>query len=146
MGAVVNMRSDLFKVVVADVPFVDVINTMLDASIPLTAMEWEQWGNPAIKEHYDYIKTYSPYDNVERKAYPMMLVTTGLNDPRVAFWEPAKWVAKLRAHKTDQNLLLLRTNMGAGHGGASGRYDALRETALSYAFILKGLGIGESAL
>jgi oligopeptidase B len=141
MGAVVNMRPDLFKVVVADVPFVDVINTMLDASIPLTAQEWEQWGNPAIREHYEYMKTYSPYDNVERKVYPMMLVTTGLNDPRVAFWEPAKWVAKLRATKADQNLLLLKTNMGAGHGGSSGRYDALREMAFRYAFILKGLGL-----
>ncbi|MEO6331625.1 MAG: prolyl oligopeptidase family serine peptidase, partial [Gemmatimonadaceae bacterium] len=141
MGAVVNMRPDLFKVVVADVPFVDVINTMLDASIPLTAQEWEQWGNPTVREHYEYMRTYSPYDNVERKAYPMMLVTTGLNDPRVAFWEPAKWVAKLRAMKTDQNLLLLKTNMGAGHGGSSGRYDALREVAFRYAFILKGLGL-----
>ncbi len=144
MGAVVNMRPDLFKVVVADVPFVDVINTMLDASIPLTAQEWEQWGNPSVPEHYAYMKRYSPYDNVERKAYPMMLVTTGLNDPRVAFWEPAKWVAKLRTMKTDQNLLLLKTNMGAGHGGSSGRYDALREVAFRYAFILKGLGL-ESA-
>jgi oligopeptidase B len=141
MGAVVNMRPDLFKVVVADVPFVDVINTMLDASIPLTAQEWEQWGNPSVPEHYAYMKRYSPYDNVERKAYPMMLVTTGLNDPRVAFWEPAKWVAKLRSMKTDQNLLLLKTNMGAGHGGSSGRYDALREVAFRYAFILKGLGL-----
>ncbi|MGI8618343.1 MAG: S9 family peptidase [Gemmatimonadaceae bacterium] len=141
MGAVVNMQPDLFRVVVADVPFVDVINTMLDASIPLTAQEWEQWGNPTVREHYEYMRTYSPYDNVERKAYPMMLVTTGLNDPRVAFWEPAKWVAKLRAMKTDQNLLLLKTNMGAGHGGASGRYDALREVAFRFAFILRGLGL-----
>jgi oligopeptidase B len=143
MGAVVNMRPDLFKVVVADVPFVDVINTMLDASIPLTAQEWEQWGNPAKREHYTYMKTYSPYDNVEGKAYPAMLVTTGLNDPRVAFWEPAKWVARLRAMKTDNNLLILKTNMGAGHGGASGRYDALREQAFRYAFLLRGLGISE---
>ena len=141
MGAVVNLRPDLFKVVIADVPFVDVINTMLDASIPLTAQEWEQWGNPSVREHYEYMRTYSPYENVERKAYPMMLVTTGLNDPRVAFWEPAKWVAKLRATKTDDNLLLLKTNMGAGHGGSSGRYDALREVAFRYAFILKGLGL-----
>jgi oligopeptidase B len=141
MGAVVNMRPDLFSVVVADVPFVDVINTMLDASIPLTAGEWEQWGNPAIKEHYDYMVTYSPYDNVEPKAYPAMLVTTGLNDPRVAFWEPAKWVARLRANKTDANPLLLRTNMGAGHGGSSGRYDSLRELAFRYAFVLDRLGL-----
>jgi oligopeptidase B len=141
MGAVVNMRPDLFRVVVADVPFVDVINTMADASIPLTAGEWEQWGNPANEAEYRYMLSYSPYDNVERKAYPTMLVTTGLNDPRVAYWEPAKWVARLRAHKTDGNLLLLRTNMGAGHGGSSGRYDALRETAFRYAFILHNLGI-----
>ncbi|HUF26586.1 MAG TPA: S9 family peptidase [Gemmatimonadaceae bacterium] len=141
MGSVVNMRPDLFRAVVADVPFVDVINTMLDASIPLTAGEWEQWGNPAVKEHYDYMLSYSPYDNVERKAYPAMLVTTGLNDPRVAYWEPAKWVAKLRAHKADDNLLLLRTNMGAGHGGSSGRYDSLRELAFRYAFILHMLGL-----
>jgi oligopeptidase B len=143
MGAVVNMRPELFRAVVADVPFVDVINTMLDASIPLTTGEWEQWGNPAVKEHYDYMKTYSPYDNVERKGYPAMLVTTGLNDPRVAFWEPAKWVAKLRTHKTDANPLLLKTNLGAGHGGSSGRYDALREQAFRYAWILTQLGIRE---
>lgn len=141
MGAVVNMRPDLFRVVVADVPFVDVINTMLDASIPLTAGEWEQWGNPTNEEHYRYMLSYSPYDNVEAKTYPTMLVTTGLNDPRVAYWEPAKWVARLRSMKTDGNLLLLRTNMGAGHGGSSGRYDALRETAFRYAFILHHLGI-----
>lgn len=143
MGAVINMRPDLFKAVVADVPFVDVINTMLDASIPLTAQEWMQWGNPRIREQYVYMKSYSPYDNVERKAYPHLLVTTGLNDPRVAYWEPAKWVAKLRAMKTDNNTLLLRTNMGAGHGGASGRYDYLREVALRYAFMLDKLGVAE---
>ncbi|HEX2080056.1 MAG TPA: S9 family peptidase [Longimicrobium sp.] len=143
MGAVVNMRPDLFKAVVADVPFVDVINTMADASIPLTAGEWEQWGNPANEEHYRYMLSYSPYDNVERKDYPAMLVTTGLNDPRVAYWEPAKWVARLRTMKTDDNVLILRTNMGAGHGGSSGRYDALRETAFRYAFILHQLGINQ---
>jgi oligopeptidase B len=141
MGAVVNMRPELFRAVVADVPFVDVINTMLDASIPLTTGEWLQWGNPSLPEYYAYMKSYSPYDNVERKAYPAMLVTAGLNDPRVPYWEPAKWVAKLRASKTDRNPLLLHTNMGAGHGGASGRYDALRETAMRYAFILDQLGI-----
>jgi len=141
MGAVVNMRPELFRVVVADVPFVDVINTMADASIPLTTGEWEQWGNPANEAEYRYMLSYSPYDNVEAKAYPTMLVTTGLNDPRVAYWEPAKWVARLRATKTDDNLLILRTNMGAGHGGSSGRYDALRETAFRYAFILHHLGI-----
>ena len=141
MGAVVNMRPDLFKAVVADVPFVDVINTMMDASIPLTTGEWIQWGDPHKAEFYGYMKSYSPYDNVEHKAYPNMLVTAGLNDPRVGYWEPAKWVAKLRANKTDNNLLLLRTNMGAGHGGASGRYDALREQAIRFAFILSVLGI-----
>jgi oligopeptidase B len=141
MGAVINMRPDLFRAVVADVPFVDVINTMLDASIPLTTGEWIQWGDPHKAEFYGYMKSYSPYDNIERKAYPNMLVTAGLNDPRVAYWEPAKWVAKLRANKTDNNLLLLRTNMGAGHGGASGRYDALREQAIRFAFILSALGM-----
>ena len=146
MGAVVNMRPELFKAVVADVPFVDVINTMLDPSIPLTAQEWEQWGNPRDSVYYRYMKSYSPYDNVERKAYPTMLVTTGLNDSRVAYWEPAKWTAKLRAMKTDSNRLLLKTNMGAGHGGSSGRYDAIRELAFRYAFILDALGLleGES--
>jgi oligopeptidase B len=143
MGAVVNMRPDLFQAVVADVPFVDVINTMADASIPLTAGEWEQWGNPANEEEYRYMLSYSPYDNVERKDYPHMLVTTGLNDPRVAYWEPAKWVARLRTMKTDDNTLILRTNMGAGHGGSSGRYDALRETAFRFAFILHHLGISQ---
>ena len=141
MGAVVNMRPDLFKAVVADVPFVDVINTMMDASIPLTTGEWIQWGDPHKAEYYGYMKSYSPYDNVAHKAYPNMLVTAGLNDPRVGYWEPAKWVAKLRANKTDDNVLLLRTNMGAGHGGASGRYDALREQAIRFAFILNALGM-----
>jgi oligopeptidase B len=143
MGAVVNMRPDLFKAVVADVPFVDVINTMMDASIPLTTGEWIQWGDPHKAEYYSYMKSYSPYDNVEKKAYPNMLVTAGLNDPRVGYWEPAKWVAKLRANKTDNNILLLRTNMGAGHGGSSGRYDALRDQAIRYAFILSALGIAD---
>ncbi len=140
MGAVTNMRPDLFKAVVADVPFVDVINTMLDASIPLTAGEWLQWGNPKDAADYRYMKSYSPYDNVTATRYPAMLVTTGLNDPRVAYWEPAKWVAKLRATKTDDNVLLLKTNMGAGHGGSSGRYDALREQAFRYAFIIDQIG------
>jgi oligopeptidase B len=136
MGAVTNMRPDLFRVVVADVPFVDVINTMLDASIPLTTQEWQQWGNPAQQAHYAYMKSYSPYDNVAAKEYPSILVTAGLNDPRVGYWEPAKWVAKLRATKTDKNPLLLKTNMGAGHGGSSGRYDYLKEMAFRYAFVL----------
>jgi len=141
MGAVVNMRPDLFKAVVADVPFVDVINTMMDASIPLTAQEWQQWGDPHIADQYAYMKTYSPYDNVERKAYPWMLVTTSLNDSQVGYWEPAKWVAKLRALKTDTNPLYIKINMAGGHGGSSGRYDVLRERAFRYAFMLDAVGM-----
>ncbi|GAB4215984.1 MAG: oligopeptidase B [Roseiflexaceae bacterium] len=141
MGAVVNMRPDLFRAVVADVPFVDVINTMSDPTIPLTVPEYEQWGNPADKTYYDYMKSYSPYDNVEAKDYPHMLVSGGLNDPRVQYWEPAKWVARLRATKTDQNHLLLKMQMSAGHSGASGRFDYLKEYALEYAFVLDCLGI-----
>ena len=141
MGAVVNMRPDLFKAVVADVPFVDVINTMMDASIPLTAQEWQQWGDPHIADQYAYMKTYSPYDNVERKAYPWMLVTTSLNDSQVGYWEPAKWVAKLRAMKTDTNPLYIKINMAGGHGGSSGRYDVLRERAFRYAFMLDAVGM-----
>ncbi len=141
MGVVVNMRPDLFKAIVAEVPFVDVINTMLDASIPLTAQEWEQWGNPKDPKFYEYMKSYSPYDNVERKAYPEILITSGLNDSRVAYWEPSKWTAKLRAMKTDDNRLLLKMNMGAGHGGASGRYDRLKEQAFKVAFILDAVGL-----
>jgi oligopeptidase B len=136
MGAIANLGGDLFHAVVADVPFVDVINTMLDASIPLTAQEWEQWGNPADAGAYGYMRKYSPYDNVRRGVYPRMLVTSGVNDSRVAFWEPAKWVAKLRTHKTDSHPLLLKMNMGAGHGGATGRYERLKETAFRYAFII----------
>jgi len=136
MGAVVNMRPDLFEAVVAKVPFVDVINTMLDETIPLTVIEYEEWGNPNEKEYYDYMMRYSPYDNVDAKDYPNMLITAGLNDPRVQYWEPAKWTAKLRAMKTDDNLLLLKTNMGAGHSGKSGRYDYLKEVAFEYAFVL----------
>jgi oligopeptidase B len=140
MGAVTNLRPELFRVVLAEVPFVDVVNTMLDASLPLTVIEYDEWGNPNDPAAYSYIRSYSPYDNIEPKGYPHMLVTGGLNDPRVAYWEPAKWTAKLRAKKTDRNRLLLRTNMGAGHGGASGRYDLLREMAFKYAFILDVLG------
>ena len=136
IGASLNLRPDLFHAAIADVPFVDVINTMSDPSIPLTTQEWEQWGDPRTKKYYTYMKSYSPYDNVRATAYPHLLVTAGLNDPRVGYWEPAKWVAKLRATKTDGNLLLLRVNMGAGHGGASGRYDNLKEQALRYAFLL----------
>ena len=141
IGAVTNMRPDLFQAVVAEVPFVDVVNTMMDASLPLTVIEYDEWGNPQDPEAYAYIRSYSPYDNVTAKDYPHMLVTAGLNDPRVAYWEPAKWTAKLRATKTDQNRLLLQVNMGAGHGGASGRYDLLREIAFKYAFILDVLGM-----
>jgi len=143
MGAVANMRPDLFKAIVADVPFVDVINTMLDASLPLTAGEWEEWGNPHLKEQYEYMKTYCPYTDVEPKAYPTMLVKTSFHDSQVMYWEPAKYVAKLRALKTDDNVLLLKTNMEAGHGGASGRYDYLREVAFDYAFVLSRLGVSE---
>jgi oligopeptidase B len=123
------------------VPFVDVVNTMLDETIPLTVIEYEEWGNPADKTYYDYMLSYSPYDNVRAAEYPNILITAGLNDPRVAYWEPAKFTAKLRKLKTDDNRLLLKTNMGAGHGGPSGRYDFLREIALIYAFILDTLGI-----
>jgi oligopeptidase B len=143
MGAATNMRPELFRAVLAEVPFVDVVNTMLDASLPLTVIEYDEWGNPNDRASYEYIRSYSPYDNVEARRYPHMLVTAGLNDPRVAYWEPAKWTAKLRAKKTDDNRLLLRTNMGAGHGGASGRYDYLREIAFKYAFLLDVLGLPE---
>lgn len=136
MGAVVNMRPELWNGVTADVPFVDVINTMLDETIPLTTSEFKEWGNPKDKDSYIYMKSYSPYDNVERKAYPNMLVTTGLHDSQVQYFEPAKWVAKLREYKTDHNKLLLVTNMEAGHGGASGRFQALKEVARMYAFFL----------
>ena len=141
MGAVVNMRPDLFKAVVTYVPFVDVINTMMDASLPLTVQEYLEWGNPNEKDAYAYMKSYSPYDNLAAKDYPTMLVKTSLNDSQVMYWEPAKYVAKLRTLKTDKNPLLIKINMGAGHGGSSGRYDALRETAFDYAFILQQFGI-----
>lgn len=141
MGAVANMAGHLFQVIAPNVPFVDVVTTMLDATIPLTSLEWDEWGNPEQPEYYAYMKSYSPYDNVEEKSYPHMLVTTGLNDPRVAYWEPAKWVARLRAAKTDDHVLLLKTNMGAGHFGASGRFNHLKELAASYAFILDKIGI-----
>lgn len=141
MGAVTNMRPDLFRAVVADVPFVDVINTMMDASLPLTAQEWQQWGDPHIKEQYEYMKTYSPYDNVEHKAYPWLLVTTSLNDSQVSYWEPAKWVARLRATKTDSNPLYFKINMAGGHGGSSGRYDRLHEIAFRDAFMLDAVGL-----
>jgi oligopeptidase B len=141
MGAVANMAPDLFLGIVADVPFVDVLNTMLDESLPLTPPEWLEWGNPiASAEEYENIQSYSPYDNVEAKAYPHIFALGGLTDPRVTYWEPAKWVARLRARKTDSNLLLLKINMEAGHGGASGRFEALKEIALEFAFALKIAG------
>ena len=134
---IVNDAPELFGAIAAHVPFVDVLNTMLDGTLPLTPGEWSEWGNPIVdKPAFDYIRSYSPYDNVIAQAYPAMLVTAGLSDPRVTYWEPAKWVAKLRASKTDRNLLLLKTNMGAGHGGKSGRYVALEEAAEEYAFLI----------
>ncbi len=143
MGAVVNLRPDLFKGILAGVPFVDVVTTMLDDSIPLTTSEYDEWGNPADPVFYEYMMTYSPYDNVRPKAYPAMLVTTGLHDSQVQYWEPAKWVARLREIKTDDHILLLKTNLDAGHGGASGRFRSLREKAVQYAFILDLAGIKE---
>jgi oligopeptidase B len=141
MGAVTNMRPDLFKAVVSRVPFVDVINTMLDASLPLTAGEWEEWGDPRKKEDFDYMLSYSPYDQMGARDYPALLVKTSFNDSQVMYWEPAKYVARLRTVKTDKNPLLFKTNMAAGHGGASGRYDYLHEVAFDYAFVLTQLGI-----
>lgn len=141
MGAVANMAPDLWRGIIAEVPFVDVLNTMLDDTLPLTPPEWPEWGNPIeSKEAFDWIRAYSPYDNIEAKDYPHILALAGLTDPRVTYWEPAKWVARLRATRTDDNLTLLKTNMGAGHGGASGRFDRLNEVALSYAFALKVTG------
>jgi len=140
MGAVINMVPDMWKGVVAAVPFVDVVTTMLDESIPLTTGEFDEWGNPKDKEYYEYIKSYSPLDNIEKKDYPAMLITTGYHDSQVQYWEPAKWIAKLRDMKTDDNPLLLHTNMGAGHGGASGRFQRYKETALEYAFLLDLVG------
>jgi oligopeptidase B len=137
------LRPDLFKAAIAYVPFVDVLNTMLDPTLPLTTSEYIEWGNPNNKDDYDYIKTYSPYDNVRAQNYPALLVRTSLNDSQVPYWEGAKWVAKLRAMKTDSNILLLKTNMGAGHGGASGRYDALHDTAFDYAFLFSQLGMSK---
>jgi len=143
MGAVMNMRPDLYKGIIAAVPFVDVITTMLDESIPLTTSEYSEWGDPNEKEYYEYILSYSPYDNVEAKNYPALLVTTGLHDSQVQYWEPAKWVAKLRDLKTDQNQLLLLTQMDYGHGGASGRFERYKEKALEYAFVFDLIDILE---
>lgn len=143
MGAVMNMRPDLFNGIIAAVPFVDVVTTMLDTTIPLTTGEYDEWGNPNDTEYYDYIKSYSPYDNVDAKDYPALLINTGINDSQVQYWEPAKWVAKLRTRKTDKNPLYLYTNMDTGHSGASGRFEAYRETAMEYAFLLMLEGISK---
>jgi oligopeptidase B len=143
MGAVANLRPDLYKGIIAWVPFVDVVTTMMDETIPLTTFEWKEWGNPNVKEEYEYMLSYSPYDNVEAKEYPNMLVLTGLHDSQVQYWEPAKWVARLREKKTDDNILLFKTNMTAGHGGSYGRFERLKEDALAYAFLLDLCGIKE---
>jgi oligopeptidase B len=146
MGAIVNSDPELWRAVVAHVPFVDVLNTMLDDSLPLTPGEWSEWGNPITdKAAFELLKSYSPYDNVRARTYPPLLITAGLHDPRVTYWEPAKWAAKLRATKTDSNILLLKTNMGAGHGGKSGRFSALQETAEEYAFILAQFEASDAA-
>ena len=145
VGAAINLRPSLFKAAVAEVPFVDVLNTMCDDSLPLTPPEWPEWGNPiADRDAYEYIGSYSPYDNIEAKAYPHVLATAGLTDPRVGYWEPAKWVARLAATKTDEHLLLLKTHMGAGHGGAAGRFERLKENAFAFAFVLLAFGETES--
>lgn len=136
MGAIMNMRPDLFHGVVAQVPFVDVVTTMLDPNIPLTTGEYDEWGDPNQQQFYEYMLSYSPYDNLQSQSYPHLLVTSGLHDSQVQFWEPTKWVAKLRALKTDNQRLLLRTNMDAGHSGASGRFKRFEETAMIYAFLL----------
>lgn len=141
MGAIATIAPDRYRAIVADVPFVDVVTTMLDPSIPLTSNEFDEWGDPKEKEYYDYMLSYSPYDQVKAQSYPNLLVTTGLWDSQVQYFEPAKWVARLRAMKTDSNWLLLRTNMDAGHGGKSGRFERLREVALRYAFFLELAGI-----
>jgi len=136
MGAIINMNPELYNGIIAQVPFVDIVSTMLDESIPLTTGEFDEWGNPKNKEYYEYMKSYSPYDQITTKAYPNMLITTGYWDSQVQYWEPAKWIAKLREYKSGDNILLLNINLEAGHGGASGRFDALKEVAREYAFIL----------
>jgi oligopeptidase B len=143
MGAVTTMRPELWAAVVAEVPFVDAVNTMLDPSIPLTVGEWEEWGNPAIADQYQWIKAYSPYEHTVPADYPAILATAGFNDPRVAYWEPAKWVARLRTVNKGNRPILLKTEMGAGHGGPSGRYDAWRDEAFILAFVLDQLGVGK---
>ena len=144
IGAVANARPALFTAMIADVPFVDVLNTMLDDSLPLTAIEWDEWGNPGEEQGYRWIRSYSPYDNVGDRAYPHMLVLAGWNDPRVGYWEAAKWVARLRDHNTGSGEILLWTNMDAGHLGASGRFEYLHELALEYAFLIDRLGLSEA--
>jgi len=141
MGAVLNLRPDLFGCAIAQVPFVDALTTMLDDKLPLTVNEYDEWGNPQEREFYDSIKSYSPYDNVRSDGYPAMLVTAGLNDPRVSYWEPAKWVARLRTSRTDDRPLILKTQMGSGHMGPSGRYESWREEAFVMAFVLTQFGI-----
>ena len=141
VGACVTMRPDLFKAVICKVPFVDVVTTMSDPTIPLTTLEYDQWGNPEDREYFEYMMTYSPYNNIRATEYPHMLITTGLNDPRVAYWEPAKFAAKLRELKTDDNLIMMYTNYDSGHAGASGRYDFLKEIAQDYAFLLDKLDV-----
>jgi oligopeptidase B len=136
MGVVVNLAPELYHGIIAQVPFVDVITTMLDDSIPLTTGEYDEWGNPNKKKYYQYMLSYSPYDNLKKQNYPNMYVSTGLHDSQVQYWEPAKWVAKLRDMKTDKNVLYLDTNMDAGHGGASGRFEALKELAKEFSFLL----------
>ena len=141
IGAVLNLRPDLFRALIAEVPFVDVVNTMLDETLPLTITEWEEWGNPHLAEQYGWMRGYSPYENVVAGDRPAILATAGLNDPRVAYWEPAKWVARLRAVPGGGRTVLLKTEMGAGHSGPSGRYDAWRDEAFVMAFVLRELGI-----
>jgi oligopeptidase B len=143
MGAVLNMAPELYNGVLAAVPFVDVVTTMLDADIPLTSGEWDEWGDPKKKEYYEYMKSYSPYDNVRKVDYPNILVTTGLHDSQVQYWEPAKWVAKLREYKTDDNMLILKTDMSAGHSGKTGRFRRIEDTSLYYAFFMGLEGIRE---
>jgi len=143
MGAIINIEPNLWNGVVAAVPFVDVVTTMLDESIPLTTSEFDEWGNPKNKEYYDYMKSYSPYDNVQKMDYPNLLITTGFWDSQVQYWEPAKWIAKLRDYRTNDNLLIMDCNMDVGHGGASGRFKKYKEYALTYAFMLDLEGISE---
>ena len=143
MGAIANMRPDLFRSIVAHVPFVDVLTTMLDDTLPLTTMEYNEWGNPNQHEYYNYIKSYSPYDNILQQDYPSMFITGGISDPRVTYWEPTKWAASLRHNKTDNNLLLLKIHMDSGHAGASGRFERLKEVAEEYTFILNQFGYSE---